>query len=125
TARPRGRPERTRPVIYMEGRGEKQGLEIRLRDDDRRTGEIVGEIVFWDDDGRRRLQLGMGHEDADERKPMGIVIFDVDENGRGEEVVRLKRPSAPPLVMEATTTPEDTLRAAGISTKRQARYQRR
>ena len=44
----------------MEGRGEKQGLEIRLRDDDRRTGEIVGEIVFWDDDGRRRLQLEWG-----------------------------------------------------------------
>jgi hypothetical protein len=28
-------------------------------------------------------------------------------------------------VNQATVTPEDTLRAAGISTKRQARYQRR
>ena len=33
------------------------------------------------------------------------------------------RPPAPSA--EPTTTPEDTLRAAGISTKRQSKYQRR
>jgi len=43
--------------------------------------------------------------------------------------VRIYEPPAPPPMLDAfpepTTTPEDTLREAGISSKRQAKYQRR
>jgi len=41
--------------------------------------------------------------------------------------VKIRARLAPRMVAreEMTTTPEDTLRAAGISTRRRARYQRR
>jgi len=66
------------------------------------------------------------------RHPEGQEVRDGDETARSGPLRRFAKLRAdvdwnfanPPLEM-TTTTPEDTLRAAGISDKRQARYQRR
>jgi hypothetical protein len=42
-----------------------------------------------------------------------------------EDLLSRQRRHRREIMTESTTTPEDTLREAGISTKRQAKYQRR
>ena len=108
----------------------KRGLEIGMRRAS--DGDLVSELIFWDD-GRERLYLGIGCQRDNES--VGVVLFDVDEDGQGQEVVRARRPepsSERPIVEERPTTPEDTVReaalsaaGAGISTRRQSKYQRR
>jgi hypothetical protein len=61
-------------------------------------------------------------------RPKALAVYNfarrvIEEIAEGLEAIN----QAPhdELTVEPTTTPEDTLREAGISTKRQAKYQRR
>jgi hypothetical protein len=108
------------PLIYMDGPGKTRGLDVGLR-----YRDMISEISFWDD-GRERLYLGIGCTTADEQARLGVVRYDVDENGYARsEGLQQTLAARPPIATEPTTTPEDTLRKAGISNRRQARYQRR
>ena len=132
------------PLIYFDGRDGKGGMEIRLIDPDHPNAAEGStgftDLTFYDPRGsRRRLVLGIGWEDHREKTtPVGVVLFDVDQNGMpGAQGTRwtYQRPrrrravepivEGQPIVEEPTTTPEATLRQAGISSRRQARYQRR
>ena len=63
-----------------------------------------------------------------ECQPKALAMMDwldAHSKRRIDEMRRLRMERESADSSEPTTTPEDTLREAGVSTKRQARYQRR
>jgi hypothetical protein len=79
----------------------------------------VPAIRFFDEEGHTRLYVGLsvlGDNPA-------MIGCDLDEDSYPKSEPFWQTFEAEPT--EPTITPEDTLREAGVSTRRQARYQRR